>query len=69
MLIMYYQAFYSCQSRIGHVHEKLTPMLQIEKPSKLFFWDKLITNRVISKKNGENFCFNGRTGVRQLKLI
>ena len=54
---------------MGHVHEELPPMLQIEKPSKSFFWDKLITNRVISKKTGENLCFNGRTGVRRLKLI
>ena len=53
----------------GHVHEELSPMLQIEKPSKSYFWDKLITNRVISKKIGENLCFNGRAGVRRLKLI
>ena len=53
----------------GHVHEELPPMLQIEKPSKSFFWDKIIINREISKKIGENLCFNGRTGVRRLKMI
>ena len=55
---------------MGYVHEELPPMLQIEKPSKsFFFWDKLITNRAISKKVGQNLCFNGRAGVRRLKSI
>ena len=43
--------------RKGHVHEELPSMLQIEKLSKSFFWNKLITNRVISKKNWWEFVF------------
>ena len=69
MVMMMNQMVVVMMMAIGHVHEELPLMLQIEKPSKSFFWDKLITNRVISKKIGENLCFNGRTGVRQLKLI
>ena len=45
------------------------PCCKLKNLQNHFFWDKLITNRVISKKVGQNLCFNGRAGVRRLKSI